>query len=110
MHRSTKAWAGLAVLGAGYVYLTLWILITPFVGPEHAAVHRLFPDRYWGLAVPISVLVVFLSCCAGVYCRLKDMKTSGPSNHAVGGASGRGFGRGIVERRAELARKKWGFQ
>ena len=109
MHRSTKAWAALAVLGAGYVYLTLWILITPFVGPEHAAVHRLFPDRYWGLAVPISVFVVFMSCCAGVYCRLKQTTTN-PRAHALPNAPGRGFARGIVERRAELSKEKGCFQ
>lgn len=95
------AWIGLALLSAFYVWYTLWIMITvsgksllfrflskvffsclsglqPMVSARHW-VHNFFPDRYWGLAVPIWLGVCALSVACGVYARI--MTADEPDEH-----------------------------
>jgi hypothetical protein len=60
--------AGLAALLFAYVWYTAWVVLSPLVSPSHP-IHALFPDRYWGLAVPVACGVTLLSVCIGVYWR-----------------------------------------
>lgn len=68
------AGAGLVLLGLLYVYYTLWMVVTPLADKaiQDSPLGWLFPAhlRYWGLAIPLTGLVVGLSVVAGVYCRL----------------------------------------
>ena len=59
---------GLVVLLAMYVWYTAWIVLSPLVSSSHP-VHAFFPDRYWGLAVPVAFGVTLLSVSIGVYWR-----------------------------------------
>jgi len=42
-----------------FVYYSVWVLVTPFVDGE-AWVGFLFPDRYYALIVPITLLFIIL--------------------------------------------------
>ena len=56
-----------------YVMYSVWIVLTPLVSSSHdvnvwLASH--FVDRYWGLAVPITLGVILLSVALGLYARM----------------------------------------
>ncbi len=63
-----SAKAGLVAVLAAYAWYTAWIVLSPLVSASHP-VQAFFPDRYWGLAVPVAVGVTLLSVCIGVYWR-----------------------------------------
>ena len=44
---------------AFWIYYTFWIIISPFVEPSHA-MQRYFPDRKWGIVVPILLGIGYL--------------------------------------------------
>ncbi len=60
--------AALVAVLAAYAWYTAWIVLSPLVASSHP-VQALFPDRYWGIAVPTAVGVTLLSVCVGVYFR-----------------------------------------
>ncbi|ETV94885.1 hypothetical protein H310_11540 [Aphanomyces invadans] len=53
----------LAVSVVSYVYYFLWVIITPFVDKGHI-VQSFFPERYYAIAIPSIILVVFLTICS----------------------------------------------
>ncbi|KAH9076802.1 dolichyl-phosphate mannosyltransferase polypeptide 2, regulatory subunit [Aphanomyces euteiches] len=53
----------LAVSVASYIYYALWVFVTPFVDKDHA-VQSFFPERYYAMAIPSVLLVVFLTVCS----------------------------------------------
>ena len=44
---------------AFWLYYTLWIVISPFVDPS-LGFQRYFPDRKWGIVIPILLGVGYL--------------------------------------------------
>ncbi len=44
---------------AFWLYYTMWIVISPFVEPSHS-LQRYFPDRKWGIVIPILLGIGFL--------------------------------------------------
>lgn len=59
----------MVLLVVGYVWYTCWMVLTPMVDESHI-IHHYFPDRYWGLALPISFGVVMFSIALGLYTKL----------------------------------------
>ncbi|ETV80032.1 hypothetical protein H257_07215 [Aphanomyces astaci] len=53
----------LAVSVVSYVYYFLWVIISPFVDKDHI-VQSFFPERYYAIAIPSVLLVVFLTVCS----------------------------------------------
>ena len=43
-----------------WIYYTLWILVSPFIDNGHS-LQRFFPDRKWGIVIPIMLGVGYLS-------------------------------------------------
>lgn len=63
----------LGLVGFLWVWYTLWMVVTPLVDASHW-LHEWFPDRYWGMAVPMSFGVTALSFASGVYIRFMIMQ------------------------------------
>ncbi|KAF0700589.1 Aste57867_8925 [Aphanomyces stellatus] len=53
----------LTVSVVSYIYYILWVIITPFVDKDHV-VQSFFPERYYAIAIPSILLVVFLTVCS----------------------------------------------
>eukprot|EP00884_Botryococcus_braunii_P020043 jgi/Botrbrau1/6722/Bobra.0324s0013.1 len=54
--------SGLLLVAAstvGFVYWSLWILVTPFV-EEDQPLLRFFPDRYYGIIIPCMAFSMLL--------------------------------------------------
>jgi len=43
-----------------FAYYSFWVLITPFIEPKHF-VHSYFPERYYAITIPVTLLVVGLT-------------------------------------------------
>ena len=51
---------GLLVTFGFWIYYTIWIVVSPMIDREHA-IQQYFPDRKWGIVIPIIVGIVFLA-------------------------------------------------
>lgn len=65
---SLAALLGVA-LALAYLLYTAWIVVTPLLPAGHP-VQAWVPERYWGLAVPVTAGVTLLSIATGVYVRI----------------------------------------
>ena len=43
-----------------WVYFTIWLMITPFID-DHHPFNNYFPERKWGIIVPILLGIIFLT-------------------------------------------------
>ena len=43
-----------------WVYFTIWLMITPFIDDNHSF-NNYFPERKWGIIVPIMIGIIFLT-------------------------------------------------
>ncbi|GAB5031993.1 dolichol phosphate-mannose biosynthesis regulatory protein [Nannochloropsis oceanica] len=49
----------LAVAVIVFVYYTLWVIVLPFIDPD-VGLHAFFPPRFYAIAIPTVLLVVFV--------------------------------------------------
>ncbi|TFJ81795.1 hypothetical protein NSK_007042 [Nannochloropsis salina CCMP1776] len=57
-----------------FVYYTLWVLVVPFIDAD-VGLHTFFPPRYYAIAIPAILLVLFVGL-VGLFIGLTMLKAT----------------------------------
>ena len=60
MESRVKGYIWFISLLAFWIYYTIWIMISPFIDSNHV-IQSYFPERKWGISIPILLGIGFLS-------------------------------------------------
>lgn len=60
MESRLKGYIWLVSLIVFWAYYTFWIMVSPFIDTTHV-IQSYFPDRKWGIVIPILLGIGFLS-------------------------------------------------